>query len=120
MPAVRRTRDRKQDVDKTVKSLEVKLRGRPEGSKGRRRPRRSARGDHLRLRTATSAAIMTMNRTTTAADFISYAETLTAPIGGRSRSPPTIVRGYRKPAHDFKLRAALGRIAGRALPSSKT
>ena len=30
MQAVRKTRDQKQDVDKTVKSLEVKLSGRPE------------------------------------------------------------------------------------------
>jgi hypothetical protein len=41
-----------------------------------------------------SAAMMTMKRATTAADFISYSETLTAPAAGRSRSPPTIVRRH--------------------------
>ena len=59
--------------------LTVKLKGRPQAPKGRRRPRRAARGDHLRARTAMSAAIMTMKSATTAADFISYSETLTAP-----------------------------------------
>jgi len=42
-----------------------------------------------------SAAIMTMKRTTTAADLMNYSEALTAPTDGRSRSPPTIVRGQR-------------------------
>jgi hypothetical protein len=98
----------------------VKLRGRPGAPERRRRRRRAARCDHLRARTTMSAAIMTMNRATTAADLISYSETLAAPRRWPFTVPSTDCYRTPQPAYRARAGASTQRAEGTELASGKT